>query len=430
MLDKYESFQTGGDVIAMALFREYPDSIVERLIEKKADTNAIFMIPNNSRTLYWGKNAKQPFKAGQKTTALWLAVAQDRLKIVELLLRNGADVNWKDENGKTVCDLSCSPEIRQKLQSVELRTSDSDGAKKEASGNVLQRDFLYVVVDLSGGPSVESYPVRYTNEGPNLKEDKCRTIELWLRKIPKGMFMMGSPENEVGHKADETLHPVTLTHNYYMGVFECTQKQWELVMGNNPSKSKGDCRPVEFISYDAIRGSSATAGGGWPEHGHVVDASSFMGKLQAKTGLLLDLPTEAQWEYACRAGTTAALNSGKNLASTKSDVNMEEVGRYGFNISDGKGGFMQHTKVGSYRPNAWGLYDMQGNVFEWCLDSWNGDDYGSEAVTDPVGQTTGQNRVTRGGHWRNGADYCRAANRSYAHSSGYGYIGFRVVWHQ
>ena len=113
LLDKYESFQTGGDVIAMALFREYPDSIVERLIEKKADTNAIFMIPNNSRTLYRGKNAKQPFKAGQKTTALWLAVAQDRLKIVDLLLRNGADVNWKDENGKTVCDLSCSPEIRQ-----------------------------------------------------------------------------------------------------------------------------------------------------------------------------------------------------------------------------------------------------------------------------------------------------------------------------
>ena len=437
LLDKYESFQTGSDVIAMALFREYPDSIVERFIEKKADTNAIFMIPNNSRTLYWGKNVKQPFKAGQKTTALWLAVAQDRPKIVGLLLRNGADVNWKDENGKTVRDLSCSPEIHQILQSAGLRAPGSDGAKKEASGNVLQKDFLYVVVDLSGGPIAESYPVRYTNEGPNLKEDKCRTIELWLRKIPKGMFMMGSPEDEVGHKADETLHPVTLTHDYYMGVFECTQKQWELVMGSRPSYCKNNdyyaVRPVEQVSYNNIRGIEGQAGAGWPTSGHTVDKLSFMGKLQAKTGLAFDLPTEAQWEYACRAGTTTALNSGKNLTNMKKDSVINEVARYWYNGGSGFSPDCAPTygtaKVGSYLPNAWGLYDMHGNVHEWCLD-WYGI-YRTDAVEEPVGPKTGSTRVLRDSYYGCGAQNCRSAWRySLTPSDCYFGTGFRVACHQ
>ena len=289
-----------------------------------------------------------------------------------------------------------------------------------------EENALYAVVDLSGGPDAASYPMRYTNTSPNLDDDTCRTTELWLRRIPKGTFIMGSPEGEVG-RWYEKQHQVTLTQDFYIGVFECTQKQWELVMGgDNPAIYEGDCRPVARVSYNMIRGSSETAGAGWPTYGHAVDASSFMGKLQTKTGLTFDLPTEAQWEYACRAGTTTALNSGKNLTSTDQDVNMDEVGRYYFNQSDGKGGYSQHTKVGSYLPNAWGLYDMHGNVEEWCLDWYLYGSYGTEALVDPQGPDTGSYRVVRGGYWSDYAQNCRSAHR-YHTSHGSDGNGFRVL---
>ena len=272
-----------------------------------------------------------------------------------------------------------------------------------------------------------------------MNDDTCRTTELWLRKIPAGTFIMGSPEDEVGRSNNETQHEVTLTQDYYIGVFECTQKQWKLVMGGNPSWYEGDCRPVECVSYNnTIRGTGSQAGTDWPEYGHTVDASSFMGKLQAKTGLVFDLPTEAQWEYACRAGTTTALNSGKNLTNTGQDAAMDEVGRYHYNQSDGKGGYSehtggysQHTKVGSYQPNAWGLYDMHGNVWEWCLD-WYSSSYGTTAVSDPSGPNTGSYRVIRGGIWNYYARSCRSAYRSYLNPSVIydldgGYVGFRVL---
>ena len=289
----------------------------------------------------------------------------------------------------------------------------------------LPRQDLYAVVDLSGGPDAVSYPVRYTDIAPNLDDDTCRTTELWLRKIPAGTFIMGSPEDEVGRRDNETQHEVTLTQDYYIGVFECTQRQWELVMGSNPSHYKGDGRPVEQVSYDMVRGTGAQTGAGWPTYGHVVDASSFMGRLQEKTGLVFDLPTEAQWEYACRAGTTTALNSGKNLVAEE-DAAMDEVGRYCYNRYDGKGGYSQHTKVGSYLPNAWGLYDMHGNLWEWCLDRWPKSSYGIAAVSDPVGPTTGSSRVLRGGCWSNDSYYCRSAHRAGSASITEGY-GFRIA---
>ena len=295
-------------------------------------------------------------------------------------------------------------------------------------------DALYVIVDLSGGPDATNYPVRYSVTGPDLNDDICRTTELWLRKIPAGTFIMGSPEDEVGRWDNETQHEVTLTQDYYMGVFECTQKQWELVMGSNPSEYKGDCRPVENVSHNMIRG-TGMLGAGWPTYGHAVDATSFMGKLRAKTGLTFDLPTEAQWEYACRAGTTTALNSGKNLTNEEHDSAMDEVGRYNYNRSDGKGGYRQHTKVGSYLSNAWGLYDMHGNVWEWCLD-WYNYRYGSyvtSVVFDPVGPSAGSNRVERGGGWNSGAYYwdsgagdCRSASRD-RRSVVFDGFGFRIV---
>ncbi len=278
----------------------------------------------------------------------------------------------------------------------------------------------YLVVDLNTGAVTSS------STGPDLSNDTCRTTELWLRRIPKGTFIMGPPIYEVGKNDNETQHQVTLTEDFYIGVFEVTQKQYSLIYGSNPSSYKGDTRPVE-ISYDTIRGTRSAAGAGWPTYGHAVDSGSFLGKLRAKTGKTFDLPTEAQWEYACRAGTTTALNTGKNLTSTGRDYAMDEAGRYQYNKNDGKGGYSEHTKVGSYLPNAWGLYDMHGNVYEWCLD-WYKSDLGSSAVTDPKGPNSGSPRVVRGGCWSSSASGCRSAYRSiYNPSNGGSYAGFRVV---
>lgn len=298
--------------------------------------------------------------------------------------------------------------------------------------------YPYLVIDLSDGPGVAAYPVRYSAAAPDIGNDACRTSNLWLRLVLPGTFMMGSPTDELGRQQNggidsrlvETLHNVTLTTPYYISLFEVTQKQWVLVMGSNPSGHQGDIRPVEQVSYNMIRGT--VNGAAWPANGQV-DADSFLGKLRARTAVTFDLPTEAQWEYACRAGTSTALNSGMNLTNITRDASMAVVGRYYYNQSDGKGGYSaQHTKVGSYLPNAWGLYDMHGNVQEWCLD-WSGGYSGN--VTDPKGSTINKDaRITRGGGWSYSnygyfdAQRCRSAYRNHNGPDGaYDSWGFRVI---
>ena len=216
-------------------------------------------------------------------------------------------------------------------------------------------------------------------------------------------------------------YEVTLTKPFYCGVFEVTQKQYELVTGNNPSQSKGDMRPVEKVSWNMIRGDSSTYN--WPSSVKV-DSNSFMGKIQARTGLNFDLPTEAQWEYTCRAGTTSKYNNGGDT-----EVDLKKLGRCKDNRADGKGGYADAhtTTVGSYQPNAWGVYDMHGNVWEWCLD-WHGNL--SSSVTDPLGASSGEGRVDRGGCWWNYADRCTSSYRSISVPSsvnnGDGSRGFRL----
>jgi len=274
-----------------------------------------------------------------------------------------------------------------------------------------------MVVDLSAGPDASTYPVTYLPAVPAEGWSvEYQTDKLVLRRIKPGTFLMGSPPDELGHiPRSETQREVTLTRPYYIGVFKVTQRQWELVTGDNPSYFKNPAhyatRPVEQVSYDMIRGTDE--GAKWPQD-NKVDSESFMDKLRARTGQAFDLPTEAQWEYACRAGTTTALNSGKNLTDAEKCPNLDELGRYLGNGGDQRGSnvTVEHgtAKVDAYKPNAWGLYGMHGG-WEWCLDWWA--PATKESVTDPKGHPDAQysGRSTRGGRIMNPAAGCRTAYR-------------------
>ena len=261
-----------------------------------------------------------------------------------------------------------------------------------------------------------------------------KTTKLVLRYVPAGTFEMGSLINEIGRSNDEIQHKVTLTESYYISVFEMTQGQYKQIVGRDPSYYKGDVRPVDSVRYVDIRGDNE--GVQWPMS-KGFDENSFLGRMQEITQLPFDLPTEAQWEYACRAGTTKAWNSGAESTSKDEDPEMNKLGRYYYNIKDGIGGFEYTTTVGSYLPNAWGLYDMHGNVREWCLDWY--DSYSSDDAIDPEGPNYAKNssnqRVLRGGG-KGGtssssfykANKSRSAARDYGkQSSLYEYAGFRLV---
>ena len=215
-------------------------------------------------------------------------------------------------------------------------------------------------------------------------------IRLEMVKIRAGSFIMGSPHEEFGHYSDEKQRRVTLSQDYWIGKFEVTQKQYELVMGSNPSCYKGENHPVEQVSWnDAVKFCAELN-------------TLYAGKLPE--GYHFSLPTEAQWEYACRAGTATAFNNGNLLTSEEAYFSdLGEISWYGEKGSSG------HHEVGKKKPNAWELYDMHGNVFEWCLD-WYGKYDGN--TTDPYGAESGTFRVRRGGSWNGNAKFCRAAYRN------------------
>lgn len=250
---------------------------------------------------------------------------------------------------------------------------------------------LYMVIDLSGGANASSYPVSYLGDVPSGGwGDTYKTTKLVLRRIEPGYFKrLSSYSNMI---------TITLTKPFFIGVFEVTQKQYSSVMGTNPANFNGDKRPVENISYDMIRGSSN--GSKWPSSS-AVDATSFMGRLRTRTGLNFDLPTSAQWEYACRARTTSDFNNGGN---TENDL--KKLGRYSGN--SGQSGYT--ANVGSYQSNAWGLYDMHGNVWEWCLD-WYGEL--SNNLTDPLGPSgaSPRERILRGGAFAWEVEHCTSSYR-------------------
>ena len=288
----------------------------------------------------------------------------------------------------------------------------------------------YIVIDLSGGTAATHYPIEYLDEIPGGSwSDEYKTSKLVLRHIPAGSFIMGGRATDYPGAVNTNLHMVTLTKDFYMGVFEVTQRQWELVMGNRPSAFSNEtcyaARPVECVSYVDIRG--GVKGIEWPMS-FEVDDGSFLAIIRRRSLMSrLDLPTSAQWEYSCRAGTTAALNTGADLSNMTMCHEMDAHGRYRYN--SGLEEFMQsHDKwsdftnllhgddkgtsmVGTFQPNAWGLYDMHGNVYEWCLDRLRTvNEVLSESV-DPVGSRTETNgRVLRSGSWNSPAATCRSSS--------------------
>ena len=281
----------------------------------------------------------------------------------------------------------------------------ADGLSFKSSNVVFQvycETATYCVIDLSAGSSAASYPVAYLAEPPSggFNVSEYKTTKLVLKRIEAGSFKMRGS------------YDVTLTKPFYCGLFEVTQQQWELVTGSNPCSStscgKGNSYPVHSVSYNMIRGSSA--GAGWPASSGV-DSSSFLGKLRARTGLDFDLPTEAQWEYACRAGTTTTYSYGDSAN-----------GSYMWYSSNSSS---KSHEVGTRSPNPWGLYDMHGNVWEKCLD-W----YASSLTggTDPKGSSSGSHRVERGGSWDAYASRCTSSDLGGSYpSSGGGNSGFRLV---
>lgn len=254
---------------------------------------------------------------------------------------------------------------------------------------------------------------RFQREGDsqNTVVDLPGGLSIELLYIAPGEFLMGSPESEEGRREDESQHLVRLTQGYWLGKTQVTQGQWKALMGNNPSRfiESGLDAPVECVSWQ--------------------DATDFCRKLSKQDqvagcmpeGYEYGMPTEAQWEYACRAGTMTEYHRGE----TESDL--WRVGWYDANSH------MTTHPVARKKPNPWGLYDMHGNVWEWCQDSYEespGESPASalDVMVNPVGLLHGPDRVVRGGSWLDSAISCRAASIcSFGVDDRYGTVGFRLA---
>jgi formylglycine-generating enzyme required for sulfatase activity len=230
-----------------------------------------------------------------------------------------------------------------------------------------------------------------------------RSVVQRLRWIPPGKFLMGSPDTEPERFENEVLHEVELTRGYWLADTACTQELYEAVRGCNPSIFKGKELPVEMVTwYDSM--------------GFLTTLNYMVSNLNA------DLPTEARWEYACRAGTSTPFSFGNNISTDKANYN----GNWPYNNGT-KGIYREETiEVKDLGPNQWGLYQMHGNVGEWCKD-WYGD-YPNGPIKDPLGPNRGMCRVLRGGSWFSFARYCRSDYRCYSDPvyRDYG-SGFRFV---
>jgi formylglycine-generating enzyme required for sulfatase activity len=260
-------------------------------------------------------------------------------------------------------------------------------------------------------PTPKAVIIKAPKEGIAFQVLELSLPMLWC---PPGTFLMGSPENEGSRDFDEALREVTLTQGFWLGKHEITQSQWEKIMGDNPSYFKGQGLPVEKMSWDR--------------------AKTFCKKLteqELKAGRLTQdwayqLPTEAHWEYACRAGAKTAWNFGSSSKEISKHANFSDKNS---NLQgaekDFDDGFVFTAPVGSFPANAWGFHDMHGNVFEWCSDWYEKPE--PTPIRDPLGPAVGTEKVFRGGSWALPGIFMRSARRDknlpILES---GFLGFRV----
>jgi formylglycine-generating enzyme required for sulfatase activity len=401
-------------------------------------------------------------QADDRTITIDYTLAGDPA-VITLDIQTNAS-SWASIGGRDLCRAQGDVWKRVDAQSgrITYRPGGDEAYPVFASGDV--RAVLkayptndppaYMVVDLTQNSSkrVRFYPSEDFVPGGVLANTDYRVSKLLMRKIPAAgvTWTMGSVSE--GGGADETAHPVCLADNYYIACFEFTQAQAQLVSGQTPAKLsnftiEGSMRPCDMLSYYKIRenvyNQAIDAEDPDYQYPNSPHPTSYLGLLRTRSENLVDfdLPSEAQWEYACRAGTGEGVwNTGKPISSAA-----DLPGRYNDNGGKGSAKYDGGWKisavgptngiatVGSYMKNAWGLYDMHGNVYEWCLDLYTADitmlngEVNVQPGTLADGKTAGKNRVRRSGYFLSVAADCRSAKRSYTVPNAYSgsWTGFR-----
>jgi eukaryotic-like serine/threonine-protein kinase len=281
-------------------------------------------------------------------------------------------------------------------------TAPSPVTKTPTKSDLSLQSFNFETVTVDSKGSINN---RRKLNAKYFTEDLGNGVTLEMVQIPGGTFTMGSPESEAGSRDSESPWHQVKVPSFFMGRYVVTQAQYQAIMENNPANFKGDKRPVETVSWG--------------------DAVEFCQKLSQKTGRNYRLPSEAEWEYACRASTTTPFYFGKTITTNLANYD-GTVPPYG---SAPKGVYRKETtEVGKFPPNAFGLYDMHGNVWEWCQDVWN-DNY-NDAPRDGTARLNGNDnqKLLRGGSWDDIPANCRSANRIFfTRDIRYFNIGFRVV---
>ena len=368
---------------------------------------------------------------------------------------------WKQVSGKSTYTITWHPDQTWKGPDENGFKIAANGARARVTAWPLDNTPDYMAVDISAAaqPDTQTYYPAADFVPGGVTNSLYKTTTLLMRKIMAKdvTWTMGSTtlENQNRQAAREATHQVKLANNYYIGVYEITQSQWSQVATNNTTAvanftTERFMRPMEKVCYNEIRNAAntttANAAYNWPND---PNPSSFLGLLRSKSGLDFDLPSEAQWEFAARAGNGVGYwNDGTPILNANPDANLNLLGRYernGGKVLSGTSyvdpaancGVTNGTAiVGSYLPNAWGIYDMHGNVWEWCLD-WYEDNinaHGGAVNIDPsapaktLSGASGASRVRRGGSWDNAAGYCRPASRSSHTPTTRNYnLGFRVL---